>query len=136
MIGTSYSIHANLVSQLRPKARYFRSYKLHKQEPSHTCPSKKNPAAMHVPAQPQTSNPKRLSKAITLKCSICGCVMFHDDDGYDSRYDDDDDDKFLRHDLVVFYPVVFRWLQQDPVVAVFGWYPVSRGAEVKYLLDG
>lgn len=63
------------------------------------------------------------------------------DDGYDSRYGDDDDDddgddKFLRNDLVVFRdPIVLRWLQQDPVVAVFRWYPVSRGAEVKYLFD-
>lgn len=46
------------------------------------------------------------------------------------------DDKFLRHDLVVFRdPIVLRWLQQYPIVAVFGWYPVSRGAEVEYLLD-
>lgn len=79
-------------------------------------------------------------KGLNIKCSICVCVLFDDDsrhdDGYDSRYGDDDDDKFLRHDLVVFRdPIVLRWLQQDPVVAVFGWYPVSRGAEVEYLLD-
>ena len=80
-------------------------------------------------------------KGHNIKCSICVCVLFDDDsrhdDGYDSRYGDDyDDDKFLRRDLVVFRdPIVLRWLQQDPVVAVFGWYPVSRGAKVEYLLD-
>ena len=70
-------------------------------------------------------------------CAVCCLMMMmmmisrYDD----SRYCDDDyDDKFLRRDLVVFRDsVVLRWLQQDPVVAVFGWYPVSRCTEVKNL---
>lgn len=87
---------------------------------------------------PRTSKKTPVKGGRNIKCSIRACVLLDDDDddGYDSRYDDGDDDKYLRHYLIVFrYPVVLRWLQQDPVVAFFGWYPVSRGAEVKYLSD-
>lgn len=45
---------------------------------------------MHVPAQPNVQQ-KTPDLGLTIKCSICVCVLFHDDD-CDSRYDDDCDD--------------------------------------------